>query len=441
MAVRRNLNTLTQAERDRFIRAVKQMKRVAGDDGYDHYVRTHDTAQTGVGDAASLNVNPAHGGPAFCPWHRYFIARFEQSLQAADRTASPGAAGTLTLPYWDWTNDDAGSPNRQRGGLWADDFLGGNGDPVTTGPFRAGEWVTLPQTGTPQGRDLARDFAATPGGDTLPRAVAVAYALRAEGFDVPPYGREPGGGLLGVSSPAAPTVVRTAGGRLAAGTYSVSVSYITAEGETRPSPSAAVTVAANDALRVSSPPARATVTGYVVYVSFAGGAPDSETRQSGTTAIGTDTTLTAVSGPALPRPNMNSTASFRALLEGWTAGPGMPTPGMHNRTHVWVGGSMQYGTSPNDPAFFLHHCNIDRLWALWQLTHPGQNYPIAVPLLGGAIGPRPHGLDDAMSPWLAAPERITPRDMLDHTRVTVRGRAAGYTYDTDPLGLAVNVAP
>ena len=51
--------------------------------------------------------------------------------------------------------------------------------------------------------------------------------------------------------------------------------------------------------------------------------------------------------------------------------------------HVWVGGiiiendgivdcgAMAYGGSHNDPVFWLHHCNIDRLLADWQLhaTH------------------------------------------------------------------------
>ena len=32
-------------------------------------------------------------------------------------------------------------------------------------------------------------------------------------------------------------------------------------------------------------------------------------------------------------------------------------------------------TSPNDPIFFLHHCQVDRIWAQWQQEHPGNaNY-------------------------------------------------------------------
>jgi hypothetical protein len=61
-----------------------------------------------------------------------------------------------------------------------------------------------------------------------------------------------------------------------------------------------------------------------------------------------------------------SATSFRNTLEGWV-GPGQ----IHNAVHRWVDGSMQPGTSPNDPVFFLHHCNIDRLWSVWEQKNPG----------------------------------------------------------------------
>lgn len=41
----------------------------------------------------------------------------------------------------------------------------------------------------------------------------------------------------------------------------------------------------------------------------------------------------------------------------------------HNTGHVIVGGSQGHmgdGMSPLDPIFWLHHCNIDRLWAQWE---------------------------------------------------------------------------
>lgn len=43
----------------------------------------------------------------------------------------------------------------------------------------------------------------------------------------------------------------------------------------------------------------------------------------------------------------------------------------HGRVHQWVGGKMAVmATSPNDPVFWLHHANVDRLWWLWQNEWP-----------------------------------------------------------------------
>jgi hypothetical protein len=33
------------------------------------------------------------------------------------------------------------------------------------------------------------------------------------------------------------------------------------------------------------------------------------------------------------------------------------------------------GSSPNDPIFFLHHANIDRLWSFWQHINTGVTFP------------------------------------------------------------------
>jgi hypothetical protein len=38
----------------------------------------------------------------------------------------------------------------------------------------------------------------------------------------------------------------------------------------------------------------------------------------------------------------------------------------HNAMHNFVGGAMNaIETAPDDPAFWLHHCNVDRIWASW----------------------------------------------------------------------------
>ena len=51
--------------------------------------------------------------------------------------------------------------------------------------------------------------------------------------------------------------------------------------------------------------------------------------------------------------------------------------GYHNTVHMYVGGNtMPYpAISPNDPMFWLHHANVDRLWSQWQAaaSHAGLN--------------------------------------------------------------------
>ncbi|MCX5613325.1 MULTISPECIES: tyrosinase family protein [unclassified Streptomyces] len=120
-----------------------------------------------------------------------------------------------------------------------------------------------------------------------------------------------------------------------------------------------------------------------------------------------------------------SQGSFRNRLEGWeriVPPEGVPAAElgsqMHNRVHIWVGGDMGPGTSPNDPVFFLHHCNADRLWARWQHTHPTAPY---LPASGGPIG---HNLGDTMGHLVTTD--ATPARSLDYRRTL------GFIYDTDP---------
>jgi tyrosinase len=113
---------------------------------------------------------------------------------------------------------------------------------------------------------------------------------------------------------------------------------------------------------------------------------------------------------------------------------------MHNYGHGWVGGHMgNQNTSPNDLIFFMHHCNIDRLWAEWQ-DHGHQGAPFYPgPQSGEDEG---HKLNDAMWPWIGSragyvPRRLpadspipdftaeserTPADLLDH-------QSLGYAYN------------
>ncbi len=105
--------------------------------------------------------------------------------------------------------------------------------------------------------------------------------------------------------------------------------------------------------------------------------------------------------------NRNSNPSFRNELEGWRG------PNLHNRGHVWVGGSMLPMTSPNDPVFFMHHCMVDKLWHEWQLRFPNQGY---LPMSGGPFG---QNRNDPMDSTPLAPIGNRPIDVLDNAALNV----------------------
>ncbi len=111
--------------------------------------------------------------------------------------------------------------------------------------------------------------------------------------------------------------------------------------------------------------------------------------------------------------NVNSDGSFRNTAEGFVIDPttglvDMDQQTMHNVVHDWTGGVFYLTTgtgeliphqgtmepldvSPNDPAFFMHHTNVDRVWASWQVAHPGpDNY---LPQGGEARCPYPDADD------------------------------------------------
>jgi tyrosinase len=110
-----------------------------------------------------------------------------------------------------------------------------------------------------------------------------------------------------------------------------------------------------------------------------------------------------------------STSGFRNSCEGW-----VPF-GMNNLVRTWIGGSMASVTGPNDPVFFLHYCNMDRLWNFWQASKAGGFGRGYVPISKGPAG---HNLTDPMFPWTTATDTVTPADMVNSLTL-------GYKYDTD----------
>jgi tyrosinase len=284
--IRKNVKNLSSTEKQNLIKAIKGLK---ANGRYNWYVTTHAAA---AAYATPSNVSPsyrnaAHQGPAFLPWHRYFIWLFEQDLQKV--------VSGVTLPYWDWGADSTLS-NPASAPVWGTDLMGGNGDPnrnwlVTTGPFAYNSsdpntWYIVDANGNNIG-GLKRQFGQQASG-------------------LPPQGDI--SGTINSTNP-----------------YDVS-------------------------------------------------------PWDGTSGEGPD---------------------FRNQAEGW-----YQCCHLHNQVHLWVGQSMLPMTSPNDPVFFLHHCNVDRIWAQWQAQHPSLGY---VPVSGGPPG---HNLNDAMYPWNTGTNNITPNTVL-----------------------------
>jgi len=54
--------------------------------------------------------------------------------------------------------------------------------------------------------------------------------------------------------------------------------------------------------------------------------------------------------------------------------PGSGNIGIHGGGHYSIGGDpgRDFFTSPGDPAFYLHHSMIDRVWWMWQILNPSK---------------------------------------------------------------------
>ncbi|WP_369185768.1 tyrosinase family protein [Streptomyces sp. Y1] len=285
---------------------------------YDQFVIWHCwTMMTPVppgGDPTRRNA--AHRGPIFLPWHRVMLGLLEARIQQV--LGKPGFA----LPYWDWSAEgDLGSPTDAA--VFGPDYLGGDGDPVSTGRFAfdaadAGSFAVR----------IESDLSGMPVQTARPRGLRRSFA---------------------VDWPTLPT-------------------------------------------------------GADVKSALAYQPPASSTKA----ADRYDT-------PAFD----SSSKGFRNLLEGWLPREPARPVHLHNQVHVWIGGDMSPGTSPNDPVFFLHHCNVDRIWEGWmnrfgRLYAPDMSFPAAT-FRGERSG------DPIVSPLGPG---ATPASVLD--------ASALYTYDVLP---------
>lgn len=315
-AIRKNILS-DNAARDKFIQGVKLLKREnsgrttqnLGIPGTVRSVSTYDlftiwhhvTMMRLTPPGNTVGRNAAHRGPIFLPWHRVMLMTLERNLQRVLMDVNFG------LPYWDWAADGNLSAAAQKTApIWKANCLGGQGNPVQTGPFAfqasdPNSWRIRIETDT-QGalrstnRGMRRSFGTAI--STLPTTQNVTNALQLTPYDAANWDTSSGG--------------------------------------------------------------------------------------------------------------------FRNRLEGWTSDTS--PPGAHNRVHVWIGGDMGPSTSPNDPAFYMNHCNVDRLWEAWMQAHGRRYLPsqTAGAFLAG------HRIDDPIQSPMG--NSATPRQVLNVSTI--------YTYDT-----------
>ncbi len=300
MKIRKNARWLTNKERSNFLKAVVGLKgRYEKQDTltmtvYDFYPLEHRIVRR-----RRLARSPAqhlrdggHGGPAFLPWHREWLRRFEMDLQTID--------STVTLPYWDLI-DPVGS----REVLFQDNFMGPDGSgpdgEMTSGFFRE----NVPETERPSW------WPDDVNGNPL------------HGFPI----RQ---------------------------TLSV---------EERP-----------------------------LSMQRRGFNTTTLTRQFG---------LDRTADPWTEFPTRRDMEELLSLPDYITFQTFIESMEFHGWGHVWIGGLMgRPATSPNDPMFFLHHCEVDHVWALWQ-DENDQDRPNNIPP-SRSMTPHAiygHNIEDLMWPW------------------------------------------
>jgi peptidoglycan hydrolase-like protein with peptidoglycan-binding domain len=104
--IRRNIAKVSQAERDKLRNAILELDRRTYPDGVSFWDKQDQIHQ----------ATHVHGGPAFIPWHRELVNRYEALLRQIDPT--------VALHYWDWQTDPRKSP----------DGAGGTVNLFSTGP-------------------------------------------------------------------------------------------------------------------------------------------------------------------------------------------------------------------------------------------------------------------------------------------------------------------
>ena len=109
--------------------------------------------------------------------------------------------------------------------------------------------------------------------------------------------------------------------------------------------------------------------------------------------------------------NSKSIGPFQDTMQAVT-GVGM---GVHNAGHFTIAGDPggDFYTSPNDPAFWVHHSMIDRTWSIWQSQDFANRQQV---IAGGvsmmAFGGRQQSLDDLVDLGIVGHKVYKIRDLV-----------------------------
>jgi tyrosinase len=151
--IRKNAETLTAGERDRFVSAFAKLNN-QGLGRYADFRNMHVT----------VSLPQAHGAPGFLPWHRAYLLDLERGLQAIDPS--------VALPYWRF---DQPAPN-----IFKLDFFGAS-DALGTVKFSATNPLQFWKTDGVQGinrRPLFNTASAPPGLLTETQTLGIGNTFR-----------------------------------------------------------------------------------------------------------------------------------------------------------------------------------------------------------------------------------------------------------------------
>lgn len=330
LVVRKNILRMTDTEKQNYVAAVCQMKvlpssfksRAEDWNAYDFLVRLHKLGFDNHIEGGS----GVHAAPSLLPWHREFLRAFEHELKLAAQ--SLGITGQVAAPYWDWNNRDQEASKHATKQAFQPSLFGGNGGGANSafvnGPANtrsSPHRVSDGGFGTPDDRTIPSKFPISMHPDVNP-------GTRIAGEDTLPrpylqrfMASDPhfGGGSAsgGANPPKVPT--------------DAMIAYLPAAAET------------NHLL---------SLTNYDM-------APwDHKVEES------------------IPWMQRTSLRNLSEGYEGIYEANGEPFGNRyHGGVHLWMSGHLLSPASPNDPVFFSHHANLDRIWAKWQDARGIANFP------------------------------------------------------------------